>query len=136
MKPIDIEVARKIRKRRLELKLTQEQVAKKLGVTRGNVTQFEMGRNKIKHNTLRKYAEILKKPVSYFVGDESKYFSEIKLRSNPEELTKIVDKWKINEFLKNINASDDFIDDLELTLEYLCELYNLDMKKIWNKDFK
>ena len=131
LQEIDILIARRIRERRLELNLTQQELADRLGVTRGNITQFEMGRNKIKHNTLSKLAEILEKPVAYFMSEDDKYYDDAKLKSNPEEIQKILKTWKMKKFLEEKNISKEFIKDLELTIEYLCELYNVDFKEIW-----
>lgn len=131
MSELDIDIARKLKQRRVELGLTQKQVAEKLGVTRGNVTQFEMGRNKLKHGVLQKIAEIYERPASFFVGDEKQYFKTNVLNTNKAELEDIIKNWKLSEYITEKKLPDQFVEDLKTYLEYLCELYDIKMSKIW-----
>jgi transcriptional regulator with XRE-family HTH domain len=128
---LDIEVARKIQQRRYELKMSQKALADKIGVTRGNIAQFEIGRNKLKHSVLKKIAVALNKPVSWFLGDEEKFLNEVAIKVNDRELNILVKDWTIKNYLKQKKVSSDFIEDLGITLEYLCELYGVDINKIW-----
>ena len=127
----DIRVARKIRERRIELRIKQSEIAAKIGVTTGNMTQIEMGRNRVNPTKLRQIADILQKPVSYFIGDEEKYFEDITLKENKPALDELMKKWKIKKFLANKNLPQNFIDDVELQLQYLCELHRVNIDDIW-----
>jgi transcriptional regulator with XRE-family HTH domain len=127
----DIRLAHLIKKRRIELGLRQHEVAKRLGVTRGNVAQFEMGRNKLNHNTLKNIAEILEKPISYFVGDEKKYREQESLEKSKDEIKELLKTWKLGEYIKYKNLPENFQKDLKTYIEYLCELYEVKVEEIW-----
>lgn len=126
---VDVRIARKLRERRNELKLSQQQVADYIGVSRANVTHYESGRLKIRHNILKKLSEILGKPVSYFLDDEDTY-QESQFVNN-EKVQEIISNWKMSKFLESKEVSQEFINDLKLTVEYLSELYNEDFEDIW-----
>lgn len=63
---IDRVVGQRLRWRRRELKLTQEQLGEKLGLTFQQVQKYEKGINRISAGRLFEVAEVLTVPVSYF----------------------------------------------------------------------
>jgi transcriptional regulator with XRE-family HTH domain len=56
---LDIEIGRRLRSRRLELDLSQENVADALGVTFQQLQKYEKGTNRVASSTLCRLAEIL-----------------------------------------------------------------------------
>ena len=64
--PRDLEVARRVRARRLELRMSQETLAGHLGLTFQQVQKYEKGANRIGAGRLQRIAEILKMDVSGF----------------------------------------------------------------------
>lgn len=56
-----------LRKARHEAKLTQFEVAKKLGVTQSYVSKVESGQTRIDVMTLKEFARIYKKKISWFL---------------------------------------------------------------------
>ena len=64
--PRDLEVARRVRARRLELRMSQETLAGYLGLTFQQVQKYEKGANRIGAGRLLRIAEILKTDVSGF----------------------------------------------------------------------
>lgn len=89
--PLDIEVGRLIRLRRFSLKLSQTDLADRIGVTFQQVQKYEKGVNRIGASRLQQIATALEVPVSYFFGDASrrsgKPASEIlELVQNPHSL--------------------------------------------------
>ncbi|MEW5745493.1 MAG: helix-turn-helix transcriptional regulator [Nitrospirota bacterium] len=60
------EIGEKIRKRRSELKLSQQELADMLGVTYQQVQRYESGRNKLNAENIQIIAEALSVPVVYF----------------------------------------------------------------------
>lgn len=131
MDDVDVNVARKIRNRRIELGLRQIDMANRLKITRGNISHMEMGRNKINHNDLKKISEILGKPVSYFLDSEEEYLDTVQVNKSSKELKRIIEKWGIENFLNQKKVPKEFKEDLKLHIEYLCELYGIDLKNVW-----
>lgn len=59
----------RLREARDYLGLSQEEVAKALGVPRTAISLLESGQRKIEALELKRLAELYKRPVSYFTGD-------------------------------------------------------------------
>lgn len=131
MNEVDIHIARKLKERRLELGLSQSDIAKFFGFNRSTIAQIEMGRNKLNHNTLSKFAEIYQRPVSYFIGDEDLYLKNQIISDNKPKIEEIVAEWKIKDYLTRKEIAEPFIKDLQESLQYLCELYNVKIEDIW-----
>ena len=62
-------IIKKLKEARIESGLTQEQVAKKLGKPQSYVSKSESGERRLDVTELKKFAELYKKPVSYFIGE-------------------------------------------------------------------
>ena len=69
---VDHEVAAKIRERRLQLGLTQQEVAQRLGITYQQAHKYETGVNRISVGRLFQIAKALDVEVSYFFRDLEK----------------------------------------------------------------
>ena len=67
---IDRIVGQRLRWRRRELKLTQEQLGEKLGLTFQQVQKYEKGTNRISASRMQEMSQVLDAPISYFF-DES-----------------------------------------------------------------
>lgn len=61
-------IGQRIRKVRLEHGIKQKDLARKIGISQGALTNFELGRRKISLEWLLKISRALEVPVSYFVG--------------------------------------------------------------------
>jgi transcriptional regulator with XRE-family HTH domain len=66
---VDLEVARRLRRRRLELGLTQQDVAERLGVTYQQAHKYETGINRISAGRLYQVAQALGVEVGHFFAD-------------------------------------------------------------------
>jgi transcriptional regulator with XRE-family HTH domain len=66
---VDLEVARRIRQRRLELGMTLKQVAELVGVTYRQVHKYETGIDRISAGLLHRTAQALGVKVGYFFAD-------------------------------------------------------------------
>ena len=64
---VDIYIGSRIRQRRLELRLSQDDLAKKLGVTRNQFMKYETGDNRIMASRLYQLAKILGKEMDWFI---------------------------------------------------------------------
>lgn len=64
--PIDIYVGGRVKSRRLILGLSQEELAKSIGLTFQQVQKYERGTNRISVSRLVDICKILKVPVDYF----------------------------------------------------------------------
>lgn len=61
-------VGQRIRKVRLEQGIKQKDLARRIGISQGALTNFELGRRRISLEWLLKIARALEVPVGYFVG--------------------------------------------------------------------
>jgi transcriptional regulator with XRE-family HTH domain len=66
---VDLEVARRVRRRRLELGLTQQQMAETVGVSLQQMNKYELGINRISAGRLHQIAQALGVDTSYFFED-------------------------------------------------------------------
>jgi len=62
----DAEVGRRVRSRRLECRLSQTELAERIGVTFQQVQKYEKGTNRIGASRLQQIANILKVPPQFF----------------------------------------------------------------------
>ena len=63
---VDLEVARRVRQRRLELGMALQQVAELVGVTYQQVRKYEIGANRISAGLLHRIAQALRVEVGHF----------------------------------------------------------------------
>ena len=64
--PVDIHVAMRVRERRIELGLTQPDVAGELGISFPNLYKYEKGKNRISAGRLYRLSKALGVPVTFF----------------------------------------------------------------------
>jgi len=64
----DAEVGRRVRSRRLECRLSQTELADRIGVTFQQVQKYEKGVNRIGAGRLQRISEALEMPISFFFG--------------------------------------------------------------------
>lgn len=64
--PVDIEVGKRIRLRRIEKGLSQTELGDHLGVTFQQVQKYENGVNRVGASRLNKIAELLQVPIAFF----------------------------------------------------------------------
>ncbi len=64
--PVDTHVGAKVKSRRLMLGLSQEELAKSIGLTFQQVQKYERGTNRISVSRLMDIARALKAPLDYF----------------------------------------------------------------------
>ena len=67
--PIDVHVGNRIRLRRKLINMTQEQLARDLGITFQQVQKYERGSNRVSASRLFQIAEILDVTVTFFFDD-------------------------------------------------------------------
>ncbi len=67
----DAEVGRRVRSRRLECRLSQTELADRIGVTFQQVQKYEKGVNRIGAGRLQRISEALEVPISFFFGGGS-----------------------------------------------------------------
>ena len=67
--PIDVHVGNRVRMRRMLIGMSQERLARELGLTFQQVQKYEKGTNRISASRLYRMAQILGVPVQYFFED-------------------------------------------------------------------
>lgn len=65
--PVDTHVGAKVKSRRLMLGLSQEELAKAIGLTFQQVQKYERGANRISVSRLADISRALKSPIDYFL---------------------------------------------------------------------
>src|SRR5579872_4033891 len=68
-------IADRLKKAREYLQLSQEEVARQLGVPRTAISLIESGDRRVEALELQKLAHLYQRTVGYFVGDEAEEFS-------------------------------------------------------------
>ncbi len=68
-KPVDIHVGARIRRRRVLLGLSQEQVGHAISLTFQQVQKYENGANRVSSSRLYQLAKLLGVPISFFFDD-------------------------------------------------------------------
>jgi transcriptional regulator with XRE-family HTH domain len=66
---VDLAVSRRLRRRRLELGMTLQRLAERVGVTYQQAHKYEAGLNRLSAGRLHRIAEALKVDVGYFFAD-------------------------------------------------------------------
>lgn len=64
-----LELGERLRQAREYLELSQDEVAKKLGISRSAVSLIESAQRKVDAIELRMFAQLYQRPVSYFTGE-------------------------------------------------------------------
>jgi len=80
--PVDIAVGKRVRLRRLQLEMSQTELADKLGVTFQQVQKYEKGTNRISCSRLSEMAEALDFPITSFFSDENEPLTEMTVTEN------------------------------------------------------
>lgn len=79
-----MEIGKLIQKARKEAKLTQTELALKMGLSRMMISRYEVGLNNIPLDQLEKISKFLKKPVTYFLGES------LTVKITPKELLEML----------------------------------------------
>jgi transcriptional regulator with XRE-family HTH domain len=69
--PVDVHVGQRLRQRRVLVGLSQEKLARMVGITFQQVQKYERGANRIVASRLFELAKVLDVPVSYFFDELS-----------------------------------------------------------------
>ena len=110
------EIGKRIRKRRLEIGMTQQELTEKMGFkSRSSINKIEIGGRRINPERLEDFAKALNTSVEYLMGLDEKVDIQIDIEQN--ELDNF--KKKLLEFATKLN--DDNKKDLEKYLEFLLE---------------
>ncbi|MBI4653505.1 MAG: helix-turn-helix transcriptional regulator [Nitrospirae bacterium] len=97
------EIGEKIKARRKELKISQEELAEILDVTYQQVQRYEGGTNKLNVENIQKVADALSVPVSYFFETEKMpMVAEKPLSYLPTEISEI----KLLRYFRKIKNSN------------------------------
>ena len=67
--PVDVHVGSRVKQRRLILGMSQDKLAKELGLTFQQVQKYERGTNRVGASRLHDLSRILQAPVGYFFDD-------------------------------------------------------------------
>ena len=103
-------IRNQIKKRRVEKRLTQSDVALDLGITPGAYSKIESGPTEISVKKLGEIAKILEVNITYFFQDSSSHKMEdqgkpygLATKSDIEDLTRVINK--IKEEIASLKAS-------------------------------
>lgn len=68
--PLDVQLGTKIKRRRLMMRMSQEALAKEIGLTFQQVQKYERGTNRITVNRLADISRALRVPLGYFLDEK------------------------------------------------------------------
>lgn len=71
-----MKIGAKIANARQDASLSQEELAKKVGISRGYLAQIETGKGNVKAELLGKFSKALNVPLSYFFGEDNPELTE------------------------------------------------------------
>ena len=104
----------RFRKERLRLKLTQEQLAKKLKTSRSNVANWENGQNNPSVDMLFKCSELFECSIAYLAGYSDSRNGDFNESNNCDPVfTQTDDVANYNELNQLFNKSNDALTDSE-----------------------
>ena len=75
--PVDIMVGKRVRLRRLQLSLSQTELAQKLGLTFQQVQKYEKGTNRVSCSRLSEISEVLDVPITFFFSEKADSRTEV-----------------------------------------------------------
>jgi len=75
--PVDVMVGKRVRLRRLQLSLSQTELAQKLGLTFQQVQKYEKGTNRVSCSRLSEISEVLDVPITLFFSDKLETKAEV-----------------------------------------------------------
>jgi len=90
--PVDVHVGNLLRLRRRSLSITQQELARALGITFQQVQKYEKGTNRVSASMLYNIAATLKVPIAYF-------FQNVEDNSETEEVSG--SEVAVNSFLRS-----------------------------------
>src|SRR5438477_12804607 len=82
----DAEVGRRVRSRRLECRLSQTDLASRIGVTFQQVQKYEKGVNRIGAGRLQRISEALEVPITFFFDATPHAAARSAPSGNPESV--------------------------------------------------
>jgi transcriptional regulator with XRE-family HTH domain len=89
-------IGKKLQMAREEEKLSQEELAKKIGCSQAALSNYELGKRRLYLADLRRIGQILRKPVTFFLDEAEE-------ESN-EDLNLILKETSIKEILLEVRA--------------------------------
>lgn len=119
--PVDVHVGNRIRLRRNVLKITQQQLAKMLGLTFQQIQKYEKGMNRVGASRLWDISRVLEVPMDFFFED----MDENVVNNSPRMLSATDNK--VEE--KSYSLDDDPMNKKE-TLELVRAYYKIPNRKI------
>jgi transcriptional regulator with XRE-family HTH domain len=75
--PVDVMVGKRVRLRRLQLSLSQTELAQKLGLTFQQVQKYEKGTNRVSCSRLYEISEVLDVPITFFFSEKGETKAEV-----------------------------------------------------------
>lgn len=119
--PVDVHVGQRLRQRRVLVGLSQEKLARMVGITFQQVQKYERGANRIVASRLFELAKVLDVPVSYFFDDLSAKVANDSHKSSAP-------------VLKNDVTNHDVMAERE-TLELVRAYYGIDDERVRRRAF-
>lgn len=112
-------IGERIKNKRLELGLTQEELAKKMGYTsRSTVNKVELGKNDITQSKVVEYAKALNTTVAYLMGWDEDEHDQVTIMA--QQITDGKSNRQIDKLLPRLlNLTEDEIEVVEAVLDLI-----------------
>jgi len=95
--PVDIEVGKRLKERRIFLGLSQTELANMLDISFQQVQKYEKGTNRISASRLVDLSNVLDVNITYFFNEKGKNESKDDLMAQRETLTLVRNYYKITD---------------------------------------
>jgi transcriptional regulator with XRE-family HTH domain len=95
--PVDIEVGKRLKERRIFLGLSQTELANMLDISFQQVQKYEKGTNRISASRLVDLSNVLEVNITYFFNEKGKNESKDDLMAQRETLTLVRNYYKITD---------------------------------------
>ena len=95
--PVDIEVGKRLKERRIFLGLSQTELANMLDISFQQVQKYEKGTNRISASRLVDLSNVLEVNITYFFNEKGKNESKDDLTAQRETLTLVRNYYKITD---------------------------------------
>lgn len=91
------EIGKRIRKRRLEIGMTQQELTEKMGFkSRSSINKIEIGGRRINPERIKEFAKVLDTTPSYLLGLDDNDFVFVNIKLNEKERKRFNERIAIN----------------------------------------
>ncbi|MGE8942002.1 helix-turn-helix domain-containing protein [Leptospira interrogans] len=97
---MDIRIGERIKQRRIEIKISQTELARRVGVTRIQMLKYESGENRLSATRLYQISQVLGVPIQWFfegsgiakLASDDQYPSDIRMQQDLKAAFEVIEQ--------------------------------------------